>query len=106
MLKTIIVRPLALAAALSLRSAIWIYRYLISPVIGPRCRFAPTCSEYAEQAIAAHGIVRGSRLGGVAHRPLPSVGRLRLRSGPSGGGPGRGQRGLAGRLRCSPTSAT
>jgi uncharacterized protein len=35
------------------------YRYLISPWLGNRCRFYPSCSEYAEQAILERGIVRG-----------------------------------------------
>ena len=38
------------------------YRYLISPLLGPRCRFEPTCSKYAEDAILTHGIVRGTLL--------------------------------------------
>nr|WP_245929264.1 membrane protein insertion efficiency factor YidD [Agarilytica rhodophyticola] len=35
------------------------YQYLISPLLGPRCRFEPSCSNYAEQAIRTHGIIRG-----------------------------------------------
>ena len=35
------------------------YRTFISPVLGPHCRFAPSCSEYAIEAIEIHGIVRG-----------------------------------------------
>jgi len=35
------------------------YQRWISPLIGPRCRFAPTCSEYAKQAIERHGIIGG-----------------------------------------------
>jgi putative membrane protein insertion efficiency factor len=31
------------------------YRYAISPLLGPRCRFQPTCSEYAVEAVKAHG---------------------------------------------------
>ena len=62
MSRTSIIQPIAGAAGLSLRSVIWIYRYLISPVIGPRCRFVPTCSVYAEQAIVGHGVGRGSWL--------------------------------------------
>jgi putative membrane protein insertion efficiency factor len=35
------------------------YRRFISPLLGPRCRFAPSCSEYALGALAEHGAVRG-----------------------------------------------
>jgi putative membrane protein insertion efficiency factor len=35
------------------------YQKLISPLIGPHCRFAPTCSQYAIEALARHGAVRG-----------------------------------------------
>ncbi len=38
------------------------YRRWISPVLGPRCRFVPTCSEYGLEAIARHGPWRGSWL--------------------------------------------
>jgi uncharacterized protein len=38
------------------------YRYWISPVLGPACRFEPTCSDYAGQAISRFGVVRGSGL--------------------------------------------
>lgn len=35
------------------------YRRFISPLLGPRCRFAPSCSEYALDALAEHGAARG-----------------------------------------------
>lgn len=35
------------------------YRLFISPLKPPTCRFVPTCSEYALQAIEKHGVVRG-----------------------------------------------
>jgi uncharacterized protein len=38
------------------------YQWLISPLLPSRCRFAPTCSEYAAQAVAEHGLVRGAAL--------------------------------------------
>ena len=40
-----------------------IYRAVISPLLGPACRFEPSCSRYTEEAIALHGAVRGIRLG-------------------------------------------
>lgn len=39
-----------------------IYQWFIRPLIGPRCRFLPTCSEYAIEALHRHGVVRGSWL--------------------------------------------
>lgn len=38
------------------------YRRLISPLLGPRCRYYPTCSAYAEQAVRELGPVRGTIL--------------------------------------------
>lgn len=38
------------------------YRYLISPLSAPTCRFYPSCSCYAEQALREHGVVRGGWL--------------------------------------------
>ncbi|USP13775.1 membrane protein insertion efficiency factor YidD [Vibrio gazogenes] len=38
---------------------IYLYRWLISPLLGPRCRFTPTCSRYAIEALKAHGFVKG-----------------------------------------------
>ena len=38
------------------------YRYFLSPWWGSSCRFSPTCSCYAEDAIARHGAVRGTWL--------------------------------------------
>ena len=35
------------------------YQVLISPMLGPRCRFNPTCSHYAIEAIRLHGVVKG-----------------------------------------------
>jgi putative membrane protein insertion efficiency factor len=38
------------------------YRYLLSPWIGNQCRFYPTCSHYAEEAINIYGVTKGSYL--------------------------------------------
>lgn len=46
----------------SLVSLLRAYRIAISPAIGPACRFEPTCSAYAEQAILRFGACRGSYL--------------------------------------------
>jgi putative membrane protein insertion efficiency factor len=39
------------------------YQHLISPWLGPRCRFHPTCSNYCIEALRQHGMVRGLWLG-------------------------------------------
>jgi putative membrane protein insertion efficiency factor len=52
-------RRLAIAPLVAL---IKLYQYLISPLIGPRCRFLPTCSDYALEALARHGLARGGWL--------------------------------------------
>lgn len=58
------------------------YQLLLSPVLGNHCRFDPTCSTYAIEAIHAHGLLRGTGLamrrigrchpwGGAGHDPVP-----------------------------------
>jgi uncharacterized protein len=64
-----------------------LYRAVLSPMLtgiyGPACRFEPSCSEYAQQAIEAYGVMRGSAmaarrlarchpLGGHGHDPAPA----------------------------------
>ncbi len=39
---------------------IYLYRYTLSPIIGNQCRFDPTCSHYAEDALKKYGAFRGS----------------------------------------------
>jgi hypothetical protein len=58
------------------------YQMCISPLLGPCCRFTPTCSEYAKQAILKHGPIKGLGLaiwrilrcnpwGGSGYDPVP-----------------------------------
>jgi len=49
------VRRIALAA---LRA----YKIVVSPFLPPACRFYPSCSEYAAQAIETHGVLRGGAM--------------------------------------------
>ncbi|PYV59461.1 MAG: membrane protein insertion efficiency factor YidD [Acidobacteria bacterium] len=39
-----------------------LYKFAISPWLGNACRYLPTCSEYASQAIETHGLARGTVL--------------------------------------------
>jgi putative membrane protein insertion efficiency factor len=54
------VRPTAAARVLVLLLT-W-YRRFISPLLGPRCRFYPSCSAYALEAVQVHGALHGSWL--------------------------------------------
>ena len=58
------------------------YQLVISPWLGPRCRFVPSCSHYARQAIETHGAFKGGYLtlrrivrchpwGACGHDPVP-----------------------------------
>jgi len=49
-------------AAHVLAGAVWVYELTLRPVIGANCRFYPSCSAYAKEAICAHGAARGSVL--------------------------------------------
>lgn len=77
-------RALALGVALA---ALGLYRALISPLLvatlGPACRFEPSCSQYAHQALRQHGLGRGlyltirrlmrcRPLGGWGYDPVPA----------------------------------
>jgi putative membrane protein insertion efficiency factor len=42
--------------------ALRLYKRLVSPLLPPACRYYPSCSEYAAQAIAKHGVLRGGML--------------------------------------------
>ena len=59
-----------------------IYQILISPLLGPSCRFTPTCSQYTIEAIQKYGPLKGAWLGfkrilrchpwgGCGHDPVP-----------------------------------
>ncbi len=41
---------------------VYCYKYILSPVLPKACRYYPTCSAYAMQAVLMHGIIRGSWL--------------------------------------------
>nr|WP_321255933.1 membrane protein insertion efficiency factor YidD [uncultured Pseudodesulfovibrio sp.] len=41
---------------------IWLYQKLISPLLPQACRFYPTCSEYAMEAVTLHGAFKGGLL--------------------------------------------
>jgi putative membrane protein insertion efficiency factor len=49
-------------AARGIISAIELYRNMISPLRPPSCRFTPTCSQYAVDALREYGFIRGSWL--------------------------------------------
>ena len=50
------------SVALLLLALIGFYRSFISPILGPRCRFTPTCSAYGLEAIQKHGPWKGGWL--------------------------------------------
>jgi len=48
--------------AAGLDGLIAIYQWTLSPILGPRCRFLPSCSDYAREAVRSHGAIKGSWL--------------------------------------------
>jgi putative membrane protein insertion efficiency factor len=52
-------------ATLALRGAVTAYQWTIRPLIGCNCRFYPSCSDYAKEALAEHGALRGSVMAGA-----------------------------------------
>jgi putative membrane protein insertion efficiency factor len=69
-----------------LQAAIRAYRFLLSPMLGSNCRYHPSCSAYALEAIETHGALSGSWLalrrigrchpwGGMGHDPVPGARR-------------------------------
>ena len=53
---------LARAARLAAIALLRAYKFAISPLFPPSCRYVPTCSEYAIEAVERHGVLRGSAL--------------------------------------------
>jgi uncharacterized protein len=51
--------PMPTIAARVLIAPITFYQRFVSPLFAPRCRFAPSCSQYAVEALRTHGAVRG-----------------------------------------------
>lgn len=58
------------------------YQWVLSPALGPKCRFTPTCSQYAAEALKKHGLAKGFVLsvkriskcrpgGGHGYDPVP-----------------------------------
>ncbi|HZI58818.1 MAG TPA: membrane protein insertion efficiency factor YidD [Verrucomicrobiae bacterium] len=43
--------------------SLWLYKGIISPFLPVACRYVPTCSEYAAEAVAKHGLLHGAALG-------------------------------------------
>jgi hypothetical protein len=63
---------------------VWFYRYAISPLLGGNCRFQPSCSAYAEEALRKYGAFKGGWLtlkrigrchpwGGSGYDPVPGT---------------------------------
>jgi len=77
-------RTLPHLLALPLIGLVQLYRLLLSPLVGQHCRFTPTCSQYAIEALQVHGPIKGSYLtahrlcrchpwGGGGYDPIPLV---------------------------------
>tara|TARA_Y100001970_G_scaffold222190_1_gene273182 strand:+ start:231 stop:494 length:264 start_codon:yes stop_codon:yes gene_type:complete len=58
-----------------------LYKYFISPILGNRCRFLPTCSEYFIESLKIHGVLKGLFLG---FKRILSCHPIRLLGGSAG----------------------
>jgi putative membrane protein insertion efficiency factor len=69
-------------ASLPFIAIIKLYQWIISPILGPKCRFTPTCSNYALEALKKYGLFKGTwlavkriarchPLGGHGYDPVP-----------------------------------
>lgn len=67
---------------IALQAAIRLYQWVLAPVLGANCRYLPSCSEYAHEALGTHGVIAGSWLaakrvcrchpwGGDGYDPVP-----------------------------------
>ena len=72
------------ALSMVARALIRLYQWCVSPFLAPRCRYLPTCSDYAHEALAEHGPIAGGWLalgricrchpwGGSGFDPVPKV---------------------------------
>lgn len=50
--------------AMALIAWLRLYQWVLSPLLGPACRFEPSCSSYAIEAVRRHGAMRGGLLAG------------------------------------------
>lgn len=68
---------------LLLRALILVWQWILSPVMGANCRYEPSCSRYAAEALSRHGLLRGGCLaarrilscnpwGGAGYDPVPA----------------------------------
>lgn len=75
-------KALGTLLAWPLLALVWLYRMVISPWLGNNCRYQPSCSQYAMQALREHGAFRGTWLaakrigrchpwGGSGYDPVP-----------------------------------
>lgn len=75
-------KPVSRLVVLTLQGLILVWQWVFSPVLGANCRYAPSCSRYAAEALSRHGVMRGGWLavrrifscnpwGGTGYDPVP-----------------------------------